>query len=118
VLLGRSAFMAPGDGRGDVAPVYEPVEEGGFRLTGGGRRFNRPIVHGQSRVWTGDVPIFRMDTFTGNGVYLSYVKNDAVFPLWARPDAHVGNVEPSNPAWERCGSACPERAARPSGSTN
>lgn len=92
VLLGHSPFMAPGDGTGDVKrPFYEPVEDGGFRVDGGTRRLNRPIVHGQNRVWTGDVPTFRMDTVTGNG---SYARDERVFPLWPRPDAHVGNVNP------------------------
>jgi hypothetical protein len=92
VLLGRSAFMAPGDGKGDVQPSYEPVEDGGFRLAGGTRRFNRPIVHGQNRIWTGDVPIFRMDTALGVG---SYASQERVFPLWPRPNAQVGDVVPS-----------------------
>ncbi|MBM3891387.1 MAG: hypothetical protein FJ388_19920, partial [Verrucomicrobia bacterium] len=91
VLLGRSPFMAPGDGKGDITPVYEPVEDGGFQISDSKRKLNRPIVHGQSRVWTGDVPLFRMDTVTGNG---SYAKDERVFPLWPRPDAHIGNVNP------------------------
>ena len=101
VLLGRSPFMAPGDGRGDVKPVYEPVEDGGFRIAGSTRQFNRPIVHGQNRVWTGDVPVFRMETATGNG---SYAKDERVFPLWPRPDAHIGNVNVS------LGTLAPRRA--------
>jgi hypothetical protein len=92
VLLGRSAFMAPGDGKGDARPSYEPVEDGGFRIAGGTRRLNRPIVHGQNRVWTGDVPIFRMDTALGLG---SYAAQERVFPLWPRPNAQVGEVAPS-----------------------
>jgi hypothetical protein len=92
VLAGHSPFMAPGDGFSDVkGPLYEPLEDGGFRITGGTRRLNRPIVHGQNRVWTGDVPIFRMDTVTGNG---SYAKDERVFPLWPRADAPLGNVNP------------------------
>ena len=91
VLLGRSPFMAPGEGTGDITPVYEPVEDGGFRISGSRRKLNRPIVHGQNRVWTGDVPIFRMDTVTGNG---SYARDERVFPLWPRPDAHIGGVNP------------------------
>ena len=89
VLLGRSAFMAPGDGRGDVQPIYEPVEDGGFRISGSRRQFNRVIVQGQNRIWTGDVPLFRMDTSLGVNCY---TETDRVFPLWARPDAQVGNV--------------------------
>ncbi len=92
VLLGRSAFMAPGDGKGDVEPVYEPLEDGGFRIAGGKRRFNRPIVHGQNRVWTGDVPTFHMDTALGLG---SYAGDERVFPLWPRPNAQIGDVRPS-----------------------
>ncbi|MCX7047095.1 MAG: DUF4450 domain-containing protein, partial [Candidatus Sumerlaeota bacterium] len=91
VLLGRSAFMAPGEGKGDIKPVYEPIEDGGFRIAGSRRQFNRPIVHGQNRIWTGDAAIFRMDTVTGNG---SYAKDERVFPLWPRPDAQIGNVNP------------------------
>ena len=91
VLLGRSPFMAPGDGLGDIAPVYEPIEDGGFRITGSQRRLNRPIAHGQNRLWTGDVPVFRLDTTTGNGSYGS----DRIFPLWPRPDIQSGSAYPS-----------------------
>jgi hypothetical protein len=95
VLLGRSAHQAPGDGKGDITPVYEPVEDGGFRIKDSNdkkRKLNTPIVHGQNRIWTGDVPLFRMDTPTGLG---SYAKDERVFPLWARPDAQIGNTTPS-----------------------
>ena len=91
VLLGRSPFMAPGDGLGDIQPAYEPIEDGGFRIAGSTRQLNRPIAHGQNRVWTGDVPIFRMDTSTGNGAYAA----DKVFPLWPRPDIQSGSAYPS-----------------------
>ena len=91
VLLGRSPFMAPGDGLGDIEPAYEPIEDGGFRIVGSTRRLNRPIAHGQNRVWTGDVPVFRIDTTTGNGAYAS----DKVFPLWPRPDIQSGSTYPS-----------------------
>lgn len=91
VLLGRSAFMAPGDGLGNVEPAYEPLEDGGFRISGSSRRLNRPIAHGQNRVWTGDVPVFRLDTTTGNGSYAS----DRIFPLWRRPDVQSGSTYPS-----------------------
>lgn len=90
VLVGHSPFMAPGGGLGAITPMYEPVEDGGFRITGSRRRLNRPIVQGQNRVWTGDAPIFRMDTVTGNGTYAP----ERVFPLWPRPDAAEGNVNP------------------------
>jgi hypothetical protein len=91
VLLGRSPFMAPDDGWGGVAQAtYVPVETGGFSILDSQRQLNRPIVHGQNRVWTGDVPIFRMDTVTGNGSYAE----ERVFPLWPRPDAQAGNVNP------------------------
>ncbi len=92
VLFGRSHFMAPGNGYGDAQPVYEPVRDGGFRCVGGRRLLNRPIVHGQNRLWTGDRPVFRLDTVTGNG---SYAREERVFPLWPRPDAHVGEVNPA-----------------------
>ena len=87
VLFGRSPYMAP---LGDITPVYEPVEDGGFRISGSRRQLNRPIVHGQNRIWTGDAPLFRMDTTAGNGCYSA----DRVFPLWPRPDAVGGNVYP------------------------
>jgi hypothetical protein len=90
VILGRSAFMAPGEGLGKVDPVYEPIADGGFSIRNGPRRENRPIVHGQNRVWTGDRPVFRLDTVTGNGCYAE----DRAFPLWPRPNAEVGNVNP------------------------
>ena len=69
VLLGRSLFQAPGAGKGNIqgAP-YEPIEDGGFRITGSRRQLNRPIVmQGQNRLWTGDLPIFRMETVTSSG---------------------------------------------------
>lgn len=92
VLLGRSPYMAPGDGEGDVAgPPYEPLADGGFRVVNSTRKLNRPIVHGQNRLWTGDAPVFRMDTVTGNG---SYAKDERVYPLWPRPGAQMGNVNP------------------------
>lgn len=87
VLFGRSPFMAPS---GDIAPAYEPVEDGGFRISGSRRSLNRPILHGQNRVWTGDVPIFRMDTMTGPGCYSA----DKWFPLFDRPDAPGATVYP------------------------
>ncbi len=90
VLLGRSPFMAPGDGLGAIQPQYEPVADGGFRITGSKRQLNRPIVHGQNRVWTGDVPVFRLDTTTGNGSYGA----DRIFPLWPRPDIQSGSSYP------------------------
>ncbi len=91
ILLGRSPFMAPGDGLGDISPAYKPIERGGFTITGSSRKLMRPIVNGQNRVWTGDVPMFRMDTIAGNGCY----SEDRVFPLWSRPDAAAGGVYPS-----------------------
>ncbi len=90
VLLGRSAFMAPGEGTGDVTPVYEPLEDGGFRITGGRRPLNRMIVQGQNRMVTGDVPLFRMETGTGAGCYAQ----DRIYPLWPRPDAQSGQATP------------------------
>lgn len=90
VLLGRSPFMAPGDGKGDIKPVYEPIEDGGFSISGSTRQLNRPIAHGQNRVWTGDVPLFRMDTTAGNGAYSA----DRIYPLWPRPDVQSGSTYP------------------------
>jgi len=101
VLLGRSLYMAPGDGWGDHAPAYEPVEDGGFRITGGKRQGNRLIVHGQNRITTGDLPVFTMGTAGGVGVYNNWIKNDEkIFPLWPRPEAHRGGV------WPCMGSLC------------
>lgn len=90
VLLGRSPFMAPEDGKGDIQPAYEPIEDGGFRITDSRRRFNRMIVQGQNRVLTGDAPVFRMDTGTGNYSYSA----DRIYPLWPRPDAQAGVAQP------------------------
>ncbi|MCU0873088.1 MAG: hypothetical protein MUE50_12175, partial [Pirellulaceae bacterium] len=93
LLLGRSLYQAPGDGWGDVAPVYEPIEDGGFRISGSQRQGNRSIIHGQNRISTGDLPVFTMGTAGGVGVYENWVKNDEkIFPLWPRPDAHRGGV--------------------------
>jgi len=91
VLLGRSPFMAPGDGRGDITPEYEPVEDGGFRISGSRKTLNRPIVQGQNRVITGDAPLFKMDTLTGQGCYSA----DRIFPLWPRPEAAAGGASVS-----------------------
>jgi len=90
VLLGRSAYMAPGDGLGDVTAVYEPLEDGGFRIAGSRRSLNRLIVCGQNRLVTGDVPLFRMETGTGAGCYSA----DRMYPLWPRPDAQSGQATP------------------------
>ncbi|MBM3861989.1 MAG: hypothetical protein FJ395_20385 [Verrucomicrobia bacterium] len=95
LLLGRSLYQAPGGGWGDVTPAYEPVEDGGFRITGGKRQGNRLIVHGQNRITTGDLPVFTMGTAGGVGVYENRIKDDEkIFPLWPRPDAHRGGVWP------------------------
>ena len=96
VLLGRSLYQAPGEGWGDITPAYEPVEDGGFRLTGGKRTYNRQIIQGQNRILSGDLPVFQVQTAAGSGVYENWIKNDEkVFPLWARPDGHHGNVWPN-----------------------
>ena len=96
LLLGRSQYQAPEFGYGEPAAHYEPVEDGGFQITGGTRRFNRLIVQGQNRIKTGDLPIFRMTTAGGVGVYKNFVAGDEkIFPLWARADAQNGGVWPS-----------------------
>lgn len=96
LLLGRSLYQAPEGGYGEPVSNYEPVEDGGFRIVGGKRRFNRLIVQGQNRIKTGDLPIFRMGTAGGVGVYTNFVKGDEkIFPLWARADAQQGGVWPS-----------------------
>jgi hypothetical protein len=75
VLMGFSPFYVSDGGLRDTSAIYQPVREGGFRVVGGSRQFNRFIVHGQNRVWTGDVPIFKMDTYA-----------DCI-PLWiSKPD--------------------------------
>jgi hypothetical protein len=70
VLLGFSAFYVPDGAMRDTDKRYEPIREGGFRMTGGSQRFNRPITQGQNRVCGGDLPIFKMDTFTDSPKYL------------------------------------------------
>jgi hypothetical protein len=90
VLLGRSPFMAPGEGLGDIKPAYEPVEAGGFRIAGSKRTLNRPIVEGMARLWTGDAPMFRLDATTAAGCY----SEDRFFPLWPRADAASAQTYP------------------------
>jgi hypothetical protein len=90
VLLGRSFYMAPGEGLGGASQPYEPIEDGGFLIRNGNRRLNRPIVQGQNRVVTGDRPLLRLETVAGSGCYAE----ERVFPLWPRPDAARGNVTP------------------------
>jgi hypothetical protein len=90
VLLGRSPFMAPGDGWGDLKPVYQPLEDGGFRISGSRRQFNRMIIQNQNRLQTGDAPIFRMDTGNGFGTYI----DDRIFPIFPRPDSQAGTADP------------------------
>ena len=86
------------------APAYEPIEDGGFRISGSQRQGNRSIIHGQNRISTGDLPVFTMGTAGGVGVYENWVKNDEkIFPLWPRPDAHRGGV------WPCMGSLLPGR---------
>ena len=65
VMLSYSPFWVANEGRDDVQAqaIYQPVREGGFSISGGGRQQNQQIVQGQNRVWTGDVPWFRMGTF-------------------------------------------------------
>ena len=46
------------------------------------RQFNRTIIHGQNRIWTGDVPLFRMDTSLGVNCY---TQTDRVFSLGRGP---------------------------------
>src|SRR5262249_840131 len=89
VLFGRSPHMVSKDFR--PAQEYAPMEAGAFKTTGTPRSFCRHINHGQNRLITGDVPIFRVNTATGNGCYL---KDNRTFPLWNRPDASQGNVLP------------------------
>jgi hypothetical protein len=60
VLLGYSPFYVPSGGMSDTSRLYEPIREGGFRVSGGGNRLNRPIIHGQNMAWGGDVALFKM----------------------------------------------------------
>ena len=89
VLLGHSVFQCPNDGWTDIQPAYEPIEDGGFRISGSLRPFNRPIIQGQNRIETGDAPIFRMTTSNGKGCYIE----EKIFPLWPRPDAQAGSSD-------------------------
>ncbi|MBI3945124.1 MAG: hypothetical protein HY321_04340 [Armatimonadetes bacterium] len=89
VLLGRSPEAALGDGPGDVRPVYMPLEEGGFRIPGGRRRLNHAIVHGRNRLWTGDVPIFRMEMTTAGDA-----SHDDLLCLWPRAGAPTDGASP------------------------
>ncbi|MBM4090899.1 MAG: hypothetical protein FJ276_15965, partial [Planctomycetes bacterium] len=79
VLVGFSPFYVSQGGLQDATAIYEPVREGGFRICGSTRRLNRPIIHGQNRVWTGDVPVFRMDTYR-DSIPL-WVSQETVKPL-------------------------------------
>ena len=71
---------------------YEPIEDGGFRITGSPRSFNRHINQAHNALVTGDTPRFRVSTSTGSGCYMS---DNRTFPLFARPDASKGGVTPS-----------------------
>jgi hypothetical protein len=75
VLLGRSAFNGNG---GNITHEYQPIEDGGFRITGNQAQFNRPICQRENRIWTGPAPIFRMDMAKG------YTDGDCLPPLWNR----------------------------------
>ena len=89
VLLGHSAFKA----NINLDLRYEPLEDGGFVLPGNSPykfSFNRHIVQGRNTLMTGDIPIFRLETTTGSGVYA----NDRSFPLFPRPDARSAQVAP------------------------
>ena len=88
VLLGRTGAMA--DPWTDIQPAYEPIEDGGFRISSSLRQFNRPIIQSQNRIGTGDAPIFRMTTSNGRGVYIQ----EKIFPLWPRPDVQAGSDDP------------------------
>jgi len=89
VLLGHSAFKA--NINHDLR--YEPLEDGGFVLPASSPykfSFNRHIVQGRNTLMTGDLPVFRLETTTGSGVYA----NDRSFPLFRRPDARGAQVAP------------------------
>jgi len=62
VMMSYSPFYVPQRGMVDTAAIYQPVREGGFTLSGGGAALHRQIVQGQNRLWTGNVPLFRMNT--------------------------------------------------------
>jgi hypothetical protein len=69
IILGRSGYYTLGNGMGDAKqPWYESVEAGAFRVRGGVRALNRPIVNGCSIVVTGDKPIMQLKTFHRLGV--------------------------------------------------
>ncbi len=87
ILLGRSAHQVSRT----TELRYDPIEEGGFTITGGARTFNRTISIGRNNVATGDLPIFRVFTTTGSGVYAA----DRSFPLFPRDDAIASKAAPA-----------------------
>ncbi len=90
VLLGHSPEMSVQNGWGDIQSAYDPIEDGGYRISGSLRQFNRTIIQNQNRLTTGDAPIFRMNTSDGFGCYIA----DKIFPLWPRPDSQAGAAAP------------------------
>ena len=90
VLFEHSPHMTAKDAR--PGKTYEPIEEGGFSITGGTRQFIRHINQGKNILVCGEIPRFKVRMHTGNGCYL---KDNRTFPLFARPDASKGNVNPS-----------------------
>ena len=90
VLFDHSPFMINKDAR--PTHPYEPIEDGGFRITGGTRLYSRHINQGHNRLFTGDTPRLRVSTPAGNGCYLP---DNRTFGLFARPDASKGDVIPS-----------------------
>ena len=86
VLLGRSAHQV-----GKESELrYAPLEDGGFQIIGGNKSFNRAITIGRNNIATGDLPIFKIHTTTGSGVYAK----DRSYPLFPRHDSRSSKVTP------------------------
>ena len=86
VLLGHSAFQTGPK----VLMRYQPIEDGGFQITGGRERFNRSITIGRNNIICSDTPTWKIHTTTGSGVYAS----DRSYPLFPREDAQSSKESP------------------------
>ena len=78
VLLGTSGHQAAKE----TELRYQPIEDGGFQIMNGKQSYNRSITIGRNNLATGDIPLFKMHTTTGSGVYPSAV--DRCFPLFSQ----------------------------------
>ncbi|WP_168433051.1 alpha-L-rhamnosidase-related protein [Pontiella sulfatireligans] len=89
VLLGTSGHQASNE----TELRYQPVEDGGFQIINGKKSYNRSITIGRNNLANGDIPLFKMHTTTGSGVYSSAV--DSCFPLFSREDGAKAKVAPA-----------------------